>query len=147
MLTRTRTHTLGAGIHLSISEAEYDALAPTHATVEYQSTCDTSSTTETDVRWLQGNLNGPTGTAPCANYSTTSGHCDRYDVTIDMGAVNDGGHDEKDQTQTACHELGHTVGLSHSPIDCMMSGEPDLDNPLYFRYGPHHREDHINVWF
>lgn len=43
--------------------------------------------------------------------------------------------------KTSCHEIGHTVGLSHAPTgdDCMISG-----NYGYAGYNPHHTL-HINI--
>jgi hypothetical protein len=140
---------LSADLKPNIDNAAENALEPTDATVNFEAACDLSDTDgdrQTDVRWRQGDLaGGTTGLAPCAVY-LSNGHCDRYDITIDYAQVQQGENDERDQTQTACHEQGHSVGLSHASNDCMMSGEPPEDI-AYRRYSGHHIDDHINPWF
>jgi hypothetical protein len=110
---------------------------------------------QTDVRWLDANLPGNLrGQAPCVVFSPNGVECDRYDVTVDPAQINMGSDDEADQTKTMCHELGHTVGLTHGPgggdgtiDDCMISGErPDPNDPIYQTYSTHH-SGHINAWF
>lgn len=123
-----------------------------HTNVPYSNfddPCDTSGSPQTDIRWISNDLDGTvTGQAPCAVYYTSSDHCDRYNVTIDELEVSEGANDEWDESQTACHELGHTVGLSHGTQDCMMSGEPPDGTDQWNHYGTaHHVPDHIDTWF
>lgn len=147
-------HTFCYGFSLPVSlepnvdQAEYNALeADTDADVAFNASCDLSGEPQTDVRWLEGDLPGSRGSAPCAIYHFSPVHCDRYNATIDLAEVNVGANDEWDQNKTACHELGHTVGLSHGNGDCMIGGErPDLTD-TWVTYGPHHTNDHINTWF
>jgi hypothetical protein len=132
--------------------------APTDAGVTFYSTCDTTDPLQTDVRWLDADLPaGTRGKAPCVKY-LGDGNCDRYDVTLDPVEINIGSNDEADTTKTTCHELGHSVGLTHGagggdgaggdPDDCMISGERPNSNLQYERYGTaHHVGVHINGWF
>ncbi len=127
-----------------ITAAEWNALDPAQANVNYDSSCNLSGSGETNVVWRQGNLaNGTTGQEICEDYDGS--YCDQYYLTVDLAEVNEGSNDERDEEQTACHELGHSVGLSHASNDCMMSGEPPADLQ-YRRYSDHHRS-HINNWF
>ncbi len=89
------------------------------------------------------------GKAPCEDYD--NGYCDQYYVTLDPAQINVGSNDDADKT--VCHELGHTVGLTHGSgggdggtDDCMISGERPSTNSQYERYSSHHKE-HINAWF
>lgn len=131
----------------NIASAEWDALDPTEANVDYQTTCDLSSNTETDVVWTSGALSGNTrGVAYCEDFDT---YCDQFYVKLDIAEINEDTNDEADQTKTACHELGHTAGLTHTAQygDCMISGErPSLD-VKWARYAPHHKDPHIADWF
>ena len=93
----------------------------------------------------------PRGKAPCEDYD--NGYCDQYYVTLDPAQINVGSNDDADTDKTVCHELGHTVGLTHGSgggdggtDDCMISGERPSTNSQYERYSSHHKE-HINAWF
>lgn len=79
-------------------------------------------------------------------------------MTLHVNAINDTARPVDQRTKTSCHELGHTVGVSHyagsnlpgsdSAHSCMRSGEVKLswrDRITY--YGNHHRYQHINPWF
>lgn len=95
---------LDNNINWAMNESLADAGVPTPA----REGC----TLSTDIVWIERNLTGSTGQAPCDSYHTSGtfdGLCDRYHVSIDLAAVNDGPNDDLDQTQTACHEAGHTV--------------------------------------
>lgn len=127
-----------ADLKSGIQEAEWDALNPTHATVTFDSSCQFTGSGETDVVWFELELPGLDGKAPCEDYD--NGRCDQYYAQID-----DDVNGELDESQTACHELGHTVGLSHGSWDCM-AGDPPNSQTKWRRYGTHHT-DHINGWF
>ena len=113
--------------------------------------CTLSGTSETDVVWEGGNLTGAYGQAPCNDYETFSNQCDQYYVTLDFPAIEAGSEDEIMVKIISCHELGHTVGLSHrSGLNCMFS--PSTASPPgqigYRRFDTgHHIPDHINPWF
>ena len=137
----------------NVDEMFDDALdGPTDATVEFKSTCKFSGSGETDVVWFDADLPGSTrGKAPCEDYD--NGYCDQYYVTLDPAQINVGSNDDADTDKTVCHELGHTVGLTHGSgggdggtDDCMISGERPSTNSQYERYSSHHKE-HINAWF
>jgi hypothetical protein len=125
---------------------------PTDANVAFQSSCNLSGTSETDVVWFDGNLPaGIRGQTFCEDFD--GGNCDQNYITLDPAEINIGSNDEADTTKTACHELGHSVGLTHgsgggdgTANDCMYSGERPNLNLQYERYSAHHR-GHINAWF
>lgn len=139
-----------SGLRDQIYNAQWNALDPTEVNVDYHSTCTLSGSSETDVYWREENLSGLYGKAPCNDYETFSNQCDQYHVTLDRAAIDVGTDDGIHRTIVACHELGHTAGLSHRDGNCMRATTPD--NPptelKYRRYDPyHHIPDHINPWF
>lgn len=128
-----------------ISEVALDSA--TDANVQLDDACNYSSGVQTDVRWLSGNLASIRGQAPCVVY-LASGYCDRYDVTIDFIEIAEGEDDEIDGRKTICHELGHSVGLTHhdSGYKCMITGPVPSTDGQWRRYEDHHIA-HINAWF
>lgn len=139
---------VNADIFDNVDAAEYNALqGPTVVNVIFES-CDYSGGTETDVVWLTENLPGSDrGSARCEDYD--NGKCDQYYSSLDLAEIAEGPDDELDETKTACHELGHTVGLNHHPSSgdwgCMRSG-PSGTALSWRRYVDHH-VDHINAHF
>ena len=156
----TARHTTGVGVSGSTLIYKttsiplfYDALdAPTDAQVEFKSTCKLTGDGETDTVWFDADLpGGQRGQVFCEDFDNNL--CDQFYVTLDPTELNIGSNDEADTTKTSCHELGHSVGLSHGAgggnggaDDCMMSGERPNLNSQYERYSLHHKE-HINDWF
>ncbi len=145
----TSTITSASGIAPNIVDAEYDALeGPAVTNVTYHSVCDPIGSTETDVVWRRDNLGGSTtGSTTCDDFN--NGICDQAYITLDQAQIHVGGEDEIDETQTACHELGHTGGLTHGSVDsdCMINSADTPPTGLqYRRYGTHHR-GHIDSWF
>jgi hypothetical protein len=120
--------------------------------VEFKSTCKLTGDGETDTVWFDADLpGGQRGQVFCEDFDNNL--CDQFYVTLDPTELNIGSNDEADTTKTSCHELGHSVGLSHGAgggnggaDDCMMSGERPNLNSQYERYSLHHKE-HINDWF
>lgn len=110
-----------------------------------------------DVEWTTGTLVGKRGIAPCVDYHSDGVTCNRYLVTLD---VNNLAHDpygsgfNQQVGKTACHENGHTMGLSHyksetlpnPPVpnehDCMISGAVNGEG-RWLVYATHHK-NHIN---
>lgn len=131
-----------------IREAEWSALHNgTDTEVNYDSTCKYSGSGETDVVWFQTNLPyGKRGTTFCEDFDGS--HCDQFYIDIDLAEINVGSYDEYDEAKTTCHELGHSVGLTHGSTygGCMVSGEVPGTSVQYRRYSPHHVW-HINNWF
>lgn len=136
-----------SGLHDNATFAMQQSLdADTDATVEHQA-CDYTAP-GTDVVWLDADLPGSTrGQSVCFVFNT-NGRCDRNHVTLDPAQLNLSADPQGNRTKTACHEVGHTVGLRHGPgggdgrfDDCMVSGESTL-----VRYSSHHR-GHINAYF
>ncbi len=103
----------------------------------------------TDVRWRDADLPGGTrGTYACTSPTDPQpgDTCFASTVTLDPAELNEGTNDQEDKTKTACHEVGHSVGLQHgdNKSDCMINGElPSLDIQ-WRRYSDHHIFDHIN---
>ncbi|MGK2874463.1 MAG: hypothetical protein ACSLEW_02335 [Nocardioides sp.] len=128
-----------SGLSTNIADAMWNAMDPTAVNVDYNSSCDYSSSTETDIVWFEDDLYQASG----------SSYCDQAYSTLDLAAINVGGEDEIDQTQTACHEAGHTAGLTHGgSVDCMINSADTPPTALQFRrYGEHHRTDHLTPWF
>ena len=134
----------------NIGYAEWNAMDPTGVNVNGPESCDLSSGTETDVVWRQVNLaNNTLAETPCEDYDGS--YCDQYYINMDLPEINEGNNDERDQTITACHELGHSGGLSHGSTqnDCM-ENVSTINPPAdikYRRYSSHHINDHLNPWF
>ncbi|NUT35333.1 MAG: hypothetical protein HOV79_19950 [Hamadaea sp.] len=137
---------VGSDARPNIEAAEWDALDPTAVNVDYNSSCDLSSSTETDVVWRQANLAaGVSGSTYCEDFDT---YCDQFYVTLDMAQIAVGSEDEIDETQTACHELGHSAGLTHGgSTDCMINSPDTPPTALQFRRYNDHHKSHLTAWF
>jgi hypothetical protein len=140
------TWSVPGGLRTNIDAAMWNAMDPTAVNVNGPQTCDYASDTETDIVWWEGDLYEATGVTYCEDWDT---YCDQSYSTLDLSAINVGTDDEIDQTQTACHEAGHSAGLKHggSSADCMINSGDNPPTALqYRRYGSHHR-DHLESWF
>ena len=79
----------------------------------------------------------------------SNGICNHSHVILDPAYLNGvGGDDDEDTTKTACHEAGHSVGLTHidGGSDCMRNGELPFPDEIYYTFNPHHIA-HINGAF
>lgn len=79
-----------------------------------------------------------------ANDFDNNDYCDQNYSKIWMSV-----HDsEYDLSHSTCHELGHTVGLTHHETGdyCLLKGHAPSSAVQYRRYSDHHK-DHINAWF
>lgn len=106
----------------------------------YTSYYDTraSCTTTTDI-WFRQVNSGMTdrGDYLCLDFNTW-GRCERARVRLNAAVLTDADNRRK----TACHEIGHSVGLIHGgTADCMLSGP--VSKPTY-TYTQHHI-NHINA--
>ena len=112
----------------------------------------------TDAVWISTDLEpGYRGLAPCAVwYNEVWKICDQvwllYDYAeIYSNTISNGGDGDNyflNLQKTMRHELGHSVGLSHSATvdDCMRSGW--VGTYLQFvSYNDHHTYDHLNSWY
>lgn len=106
----------------------------------------TTCSSVTDIFWFDGDLPGAArGGTRCVTWTTYGVICNSFDIMLDPAAINVGSEDELDTTKTACHEVGHTTGLSHASTgtDCMISGEMPSTDGQWRSYNAHH-VDHIN---
>lgn len=121
-------------------------------------TFHSSCTTRTDVVWNLESIDGVFGMAICYERTEDGGYCDQYDVYLNSGLIVDADHPSSQRRKTACHELGHTVGVRHyanesypgadTSHSCLRSGPvPTADQAWHTRFGPHHRLYHINPHF
>ena len=119
----------------------------------YYSSCNDAI----DVKWTEKSVPNAFGSAVC-KYRTSLDRCDQYIVTLNMTTINASAHPASQRRKTACHELGHTVGVRHYSGDnrpgsdtthsCLRSGPvPTPDRSWHKRFGNHHRVSHINPWF
>ena len=101
----------------------------------------------TDVWWYKADLPaGARGQRICAVVGDIPSVCDRSNVSIDFVEVDIGSNDWEDRRKTACHELGHSVGLNHDTESCMISGEIPNVNEQWRRYSSHD-VGHINAQY
>lgn len=88
-------------------------------------------TSNTDAVWIQDTDGSGDGEYLCRNRSGST--CFSATVAIRYAGMSS----DNDWKQTACHELGHSVGLRHATNDCMGT------DPNLLVYSAHH-VDHIN---
>lgn len=109
----------------------------TDITDQFDTTCAQGAT---DVEWLDANLPaGVRGAYACQNM-VNANTCNHAHVTLDPAEINIGSLDEEDTSKTACHEAGHSVGLTHGAglTDCMRNGEIPNALEQYRTYNGHH---------
>lgn len=100
---------------------------------------DSSCGSETDVWFFEGDL--PTGTRGQYICQIRNGVvCISADVTLDKAEIDIGSFDWEDRRKTACHEVGHSVGLQHGDgkFDCMINGEIPDQGAEWRHYSGHH---------
>lgn len=115
----------------------------------------TTCTVDTDVWWGEVNLGLYRGEYECITRNGST--CASADVRMDTTELQDsgdmGGTYDSNFRKTACHENGHSMGLTHyktepfmdPPLgqqDCMISG-PVNNDAIWRVYAAHHK-DHIN---
>lgn len=103
----------------------------------FQSAC----TLNTDAIWQFGTI-APNVRGRYNCLDRTGNVCNRATLKIDPALTGNMVNHRK----TACHELGHSVGLTHRSADfyqCMTNGAAPSDHITYRRYRAHH-VDHIN---
>ncbi len=119
----------------------------------HSSTCGDS----TDVVWVPSDLPGSRGAAVCARWASYEYRvCDQFWLQYDTAQIysetltyntdgDNGGNFYANFRKTLRHELGHSVGLSHSNDrgDAMETGWVPTQL-RYVTYDDHHR-DHINT--
>ena len=110
----------------------------TNVTVQESVTCSA----DTDVAFMVKNGSfwaGIRGQTACRKFAQQAGVCAGSIIVLNSDLLND----YQNRRKTACHELGHSVGLSHAATgdDCMISGSSSLIN-----YNAHH-VSHINSYY
>lgn len=87
---------------------------------------------------------GTRGQYTCISF-VTSGVCNHSTVIVDRAELQIGDHDIEDMEKTMCHEVGHSVGLTHGGnTDCMLNGEIPSTSIVWRTYDSHHKS-HINA--
>lgn len=105
--------------------------------------------TTADVFVFDANLApGTRGTYRCVYF--VGGNppvCDHSEVVVDPAEIFIGVNDEEDLTKSFCHEIGHSVGLTHGGnTDCMLNGEIPDAGVKWRSYDSHHKS-HINTQY
>jgi hypothetical protein len=85
----------------------------------------------TDARWIKTTDNVD-GYYQCLDFNS-AGECETAHVALNFGNMGSWA----DWKQTACHETGHSVGLTHGNFDCMSTDSSKQ------HYSDHHR-GHVN---
>jgi hypothetical protein len=77
------------------------------------------------------------------------GICYHGQIILDPTEIDKGTDDDADRKKTACHEVGHSVGLQHgdNKLDCMIIGEIPAPTGQWKTFGTHHINDHINATY
>lgn len=119
--------------------------------------CRLSGGSQTDVVWKGSLLDpGDIGWTGCESWWSDLASCDRYGVYLDKNQIDYYAlYPANEYRHTACHELGHSAGLSHyvngdepgGVKDCMMSGVWDGGQSWTRTYDPHHITSHLNAYF
>lgn len=101
----------------------------------------------TDVWWYDVDLSGTLrGQRVCAKVGDIPSVCDRSNVSLDFPQLDIGTNDWEDRRKTSCHELGHSVGLDHDTVSCMITGEVPSTALQWRRYSTHD-VGHINTQY
>lgn len=115
-----------------------------------------------DARWTLFEQDGVFGKWDCADNQSTivEGQwvCKSAFLMLNSEMINSVATPGKQATKTACHELGHGLGLAHyfSTSDpeypgataCLRSGTWTTGwGSGWNQYAPHHVSGHINPWF
>ncbi|MFI0405180.1 hypothetical protein [Actinomadura sp. 3N508] len=159
--------TPSSAVRSGISAAMKYMTDSTQADRKYHSSCDLSGAGQTDVVWREEGGTGDSwiGSARCV-VKWSNGQCDRYFVRINGALVRDhyssSTHRNRQYRKTACHELGHTLGLNHYRTwddrngsgdndlytgSCQRSGWVGTVTSSWIRTWESHHRGHINGWF
>lgn len=110
-----------------LRNAAANAMANLDSQTRYFDTA-TGCTSVTDVQWEQVGSANYFGLYECITYNAV-GECDRSRVTLNNAWPMD---NDIQRRKTACHELGHSVGLLHdNGLGCMISGSVSAETSTY----------------
>ncbi len=146
--SKYHTYCYGAGLDAVLRDdvdyvMQWSLDAETDMKDVFESTCNPNGT---DAQFFDANLpGGVRGQYVCVSRSI---YCWAAELTVDPAQINIGSNDTEDLRKTLCHEVGHSVGLTHHDPpydDCMINGEIPDTSVQYRRYNSHHKITHINV--
>lgn len=152
------TDTPGAALRSRMAASMTYMASSTDASTFEVATCDTTSAGgQTDVVWRGARVevdgDEVIGLTRCMR-RFNNGLCDRYRVTVNGPFIRDhyaaADNRERQYRKTACHELGHTLGLNHFPApheSCQRSGWTGTVTDSWIRTWTAHHRGHIDDWF
>ena len=97
------------------------ALNNLDAQTSYYPTFQSSCNSITDVQWRTFSAPNLWGQEACQYYNAAE-ECEQSFVYLDAGEMSTGHWSASMMQQAACHELGHSIGLTHNTTDCMLTG-------------------------
>lgn len=140
----------------------------TQAEADYHPYCIISGSSQTDVIWReQGETTYPwIGLSECHTWWTEGNACDRATLRVNRNKIADY-YDNltyrgNQYRKTACHELGHSLGLGHYTtmddrfgdgdqelyrLSCQRSGWVGSGDPSWTATWENHHRFHIDEWF
>lgn len=145
---------VSADLRTAINNSAAEAInASTQAVAQIENCNISTPSSQTDVVWAESSAT-PTGTyglSTCAKYAVTTGNCDRSTATAYSYSYNLSPYPNRFRNMIACHEFGHTMGLTHTNdyggVHCMATGVLRSDAVGWRRFTDHHVTTHINGWF
>lgn len=149
------TYCLGASLSSSATDEWIAHMNYLEAATDINSSGPSDCTGSTDVIGQNVNLPGAQmGLTDCIEFAGFV--CDRSRAQIDESYIAQQRYPITTRRKTICHEVGHTVGLTHykdadrdypSPAenqhDCMISGTLPSPDDVWKAYSTHHKS-HIN---
>lgn len=100
----------------------------------YYDTFISSCSSVTDIYWQLNSSIGARGDYIC-NAFNSAGECERATIRLNPSALTD----DQNRRKTACHEIGHSVGMQHgdTKTDCMINGAVGSGSQ-WITYNSHH---------